>query len=222
MGFLATHPTRETAPARRSASASSEGDERELVAQARAGSVSAFELLVEKYERRAFRLAQNITRNREDAEDATQNALVQAFRNLSTFQGASSFYTWLARITINEALMGKRRRRVGVVSIDESDEGYLLHSVGIENRAFSPEQRCSQTELQDILAKTIRALGPGYRIVFQLRDVENLSTRETARVLSLSAAAVKSRLRRARSRVRRSLNKYLAVGRSQPRGGGFD
>lgn len=190
-----------------------EMDEQTLVAQAQAGSRIAFERLVEKYERRIFRLAQNITRNREDAEDVMQNALVKAFRKLSTFQGDSSFYTWLVRITVNEALMTLRRRRWNVVSVDESDESDgPVHRSDIEDWGPSPEQRYSQTELQEILAKTIGALGPGYRIVFQLRDIENLSTSETAQALSLSSTAVKSRLRRARLQLRRSLNRYFGPG----------
>lgn len=190
-----------------------EVDERELVSQAQAGSTIAFERLVEKYERRIFRLAQNITRNREDAEDVMQNALVKAFRKLWTFQGNSSFYTWLVRITVNEALMTLRRRRWNVLSIDDSEEpDEPVRQSEIEDWGPSPEQRYSQTELQEILTKTIGALGPGYRIVFQLRDIENLSTSETAQALSLSSTAVKSRLRRARLQLRRSLNRYFGLG----------
>jgi RNA polymerase sigma-70 factor, ECF subfamily len=214
MNFLATQETKETAFAR--APAFIEVDERELVAQAQAGSMSAFERLVEKYERRIFRLAQNITRNREDAEDVMQNALVKAFRKLSAFRGDSSFYTWLVSITVNEALMGVRRRRWNVVSMDDPDKSnYSLLRDEIEDWGPNPEQRYSQTELQEILGRTIGALSPGYRIVFQLRDIESFSTRETAQALSLSSTAVKSRLQRARLQLRKSLNRYFGANARQ-------
>src|SRR5580692_619055 len=97
-------------------------DEGALVAAAKAGEVSAFEELVNRYERRIFRLAMNITQNREDAQDATQDAFLKAYQHLDSFQGGSRFYTWLVRIAVNEALMRLRRRRPNVVSLDEPTE----------------------------------------------------------------------------------------------------
>jgi RNA polymerase sigma-70 factor, ECF subfamily len=210
MTFLAAHGMKETSLATPSASSFIETTEQELVAQARSGSTMAFEQLVEEYERRIFRLAQSITRNQEDAEDVMQNALVKAFRKLPTFRGDSSFYTWLVRITVNEALMGIRRRRWNEVSTDDSSEsdGFLPRDE-IEDWGPSPEQTYSQTELRDILATTIGALDSGYRSVFQLRHIEGFSTRETAQALSLSSTAVKTRLQRARLQLRRSLNRYF-------------
>ncbi|HUA00908.1 MAG TPA: sigma-70 family RNA polymerase sigma factor [Candidatus Aquilonibacter sp.] len=184
--------------------------EHELIAQAKAGSAEAFGRLIERYERRIFRLAQNITRNREDAEDVMQNALVKAFLHLQGFREDSRFYTWLVRITLNEALMGIRRRRGNEVSIDDSAEpdGPILRDE-LEDWGPSPEQNYSQRQMQTILTTTIRKLSPGDRIVFQLRDVEGLSTEETARALALSISAVKSRLQRARLRLRKSLSRYF-------------
>jgi len=187
-----------------------ETDEQQLIAQAKNGSTGAFGQLVERYERKVFRLARNITRNREDAEEVVQNALVQAFRNLSRFRGDSRFYTWLVRITVNEALMKVRRRRFNEMSLDDSletDDSLIPRQ--LEDWGPNPEQRYSQEELQSILTKTIGKLEPGYRTVFQLRDVEGLSTEETAQALALSSSAVKTRLRRARMRLRNSLNKYF-------------
>ena len=184
--------------------------ERELLSAARNGSTAAFEKLVERYERRIFRLAQNITHHREDAEDVMQNAFVQAFRNLRQFREDSRFYTWLVRITVNEALMKIRRRRVNEVSIDagiESEDDVIPRE--LQDWGPNPEQRCSQRELQRILATTISELEPGYRSVFQLRDVEGLSTEETAEALDLSISAVKTRLRRARLQLRDSLHKHF-------------
>jgi len=184
--------------------------EKELIEAAKAGCHSAFEDLVQKYEARVFRLAQRITHCREDAEEAMQNAFLQVVKNLSRFRGDSGFYTWLARITINEALMKLRQRRFIEVSIDnsaETDDGSVLRD--IEDWGPTPEQRYSQTELRSILAATIARLSIGYRTVFQLRDVEGFSTEETAELLGLTASAVKTRLRRARNQLRWLLNDYL-------------
>ena len=93
-----------------------------LVAQAKAGDVQAFEDLVNRYERKIFRLAMNITQNKEDAEDVMQEAFLKAYAHLKDFQGDSRFYTWLVRITVNEGLMRLRKRRPGVVSLDEKIE----------------------------------------------------------------------------------------------------
>jgi RNA polymerase sigma-70 factor (ECF subfamily) len=187
-----------------------EMNEDDLVAQAKAGSTAAFGRLVEKYERRIFRLAQHITRNREDAEDMMQNAFVKAYLNLPAFRGDSRFYIWLVRIAVNETLMGMRRRRGNEVSMDDSThvDGALIRDE-IEDWGPNPEQHYSQHELQTILSTTIRNLGPTDRLIFQLRDVEGFSTQETARALGFSISAVKSRVQRARLRLRKSLNKYF-------------
>ena len=94
-------------------------DEPVLVAAAKAGDIAAFETLVSRYERKIFRLTQNITQNREDAEDAMQEAFLKAYEHLSGFEGNSRFYTWLVRIAVNQALMKLRKRRPNVVSLDE-------------------------------------------------------------------------------------------------------
>lgn len=184
--------------------------EREIVVAAMGGCGDAFEKLVRKYEGRVFRLAQTIAHRREDAEEIMQNAFVQVFKNISRFRGDSSFYTWLARITINEALMKIRQRHFNEISIDdkpETDEGSLPHE--IEDSGPTPEQSYSQTELQNILAATIAKLPAGYRVVFRLRNVEGFSTEETAQMLGLTVCAAKTRLRRARNRLRNFLNEYF-------------
>jgi RNA polymerase sigma-70 factor (ECF subfamily) len=184
--------------------------ERALLAAARAGDASAFEALVTMYERKIFRLAMNITQNREDAEDVMQNAFLKAYEHLGGFQGESRFYTWLVRITVNEGLMRLRKRRPGQVSLDESiksDDDLMPRE--IQDWGPSPEQRFAQTELQEILRRVIAELHEDFRTVFVLRDVENLSTEETAQLLGLSIPAVKSRLLRARLKLRQKLNRYF-------------
>jgi len=182
-----------------------------LVNAARAGDVGAFEKLVRKYDRNVFRIAQHITQNREDAEDVVQDAFLKAFQKLGQFQGQSKFYTWLVRITVNEALMRLRRRRPErMVSLDEdvkTEEDSIPREVA--DWAPNPEQLYNQSELKEILAKTIQGLPAGFRTVFVLRDVEGLSTEETADALGLSVPAVKSRLLRARLQLRERLNKYF-------------
>jgi RNA polymerase sigma-70 factor (ECF subfamily) len=185
-------------------------DESALVAAAKAGDISAFETLVGRYERKIFRLTQNITQNREDAEDAMQEAFLKAFEHLQAFEGNSRFYTWLVRIAVNQALMKLRRRRPNVVSLDEEvDTGEDMLPREVEDWGPSPADR------YEILTKVIGELDPPFRIVFQLRDIEELSTEETAEALGLSIPAVKSRLLRARLKLRQTLNQYFRRGENQ-------
>ena len=182
-----------------------------LVERVRGGDVSAYDELVRKYDRQIFRIAQHITQNREDAEDVMQDAFLKAYEKLDQFQGNSKFYTWLVRIAVNESLMRLRKRRTGkMVSIDEdieTDEGSVPRDLA--DWAPDPEQNYGQAELAEILRKTIQGLPPGFRIVFVLRDVEGLSTEETAETLGLSVPAVKSRLLRARLQLRERLSRYF-------------
>jgi RNA polymerase sigma-70 factor, ECF subfamily len=182
-----------------------------LVDRVRKGDISAYDELVRKYDRQIFRIAQHITQNREDAEDVMQDAFLKAYEKLDQFQGNSKFYTWLVRIAVNESLMRLRKRRTGkMVSIDEdieTDEGSVPRDLA--DWAPDPEQNYTQSELAEILRKTIQGLPPGFRIVFVLRDVEGLSTEETAETLGLSVPAVKSRLLRARLQLRERLSRYF-------------
>jgi RNA polymerase sigma-70 factor (ECF subfamily) len=182
-----------------------------LVNAARGGDVGAFEQLVRKYDRNVFRIANHITQNREDAEDVVQDAFLKAFQNLGQFQGQSKFYTWLVRIAVNEALMRLRRRRPErMVSLDEDiNTGEDTIPREVADWSPNPEQLYNQGELREILQKTIQGLPPSFRTVFVLRDVEGLSTEETADALNLSIPAVKSRLLRARLQLRERLTKYF-------------
>ena len=186
-------------------------DELALVQAAKGGDVEAFEDLVRRYDRNVFRIAQHITQNREDAEDVVQDAFLKAYSNLHQFQGQSKFYTWLVRIAVNEALMKLRRRRPErTVSLDQDvqkEEDSMPREVA--DWSPNPEQQYNQAELRDILSKTIQGLPSGFRTVFVLRDVEGLSTEETAEVLGLTEGAVKARLFRARLKLREELTKYF-------------
>jgi RNA polymerase sigma-70 factor, ECF subfamily len=182
-----------------------------LVGRVKAGDVSAYEELVRMYDRRVFRIAQHITQNREDAEDVVQDAFLKAYQNLDRFKGDSKFYTWLVRIAVNEALMKLRKRRNSrVVSMDddvETEEGSMPREFA--DWSPNPEQLYGQDETAEILRKTIQGLPPTFRTVFVLRDVEGLSTEETAQMLDLSVPAVKSRLLRARLQLRERLAKFF-------------
>jgi len=196
--------------------AAEENAETGLVQAARAGDLEAFGQLVKLYDRNVFRIAQHITHNEEDAQDVVQEAFLKAYTNLEQFQGNSKFYTWLVRIAVNEALMKLRKRRNSkTVSLDEdveTEEGSMPREVA--DWSPNPEQIYGQTELGDILKKTIQGLSPAFRTVFVLRDVEGLSTEETAETLSLSVPAVKSRLLRARLQLRERLGKHFNARKS--------
>jgi RNA polymerase sigma-70 factor (ECF subfamily) len=182
-----------------------------LVERVRGGDVTAYDTLVRKYERQLFRIAQHITQNREDAEDVMQDAFLKAYEKLDQFQGNSKFYTWLVRIAVNESLMRLRKRRTGrVVSMDDeivTEEGSVPRDFA--DWAPNPEQNYNQAELAEILKKTVQGLPEGFRVVFVLRDVDGLSTEETAEALGLSVPAVKSRLLRARLQLRDRLTRYF-------------
>ncbi len=186
-------------------------DESQLVAQSREGDTTAFNELVRRYERKIFRLAQHITQNREDAEDVLQETFLKAYEHLDQFKGDAKFYTWIVRIAVNQALMKLRRRKTDrTVSIDETiDTGEDTVTREIAAWDEDPEQRFSRDELGGILDDAVQSLEPLYRSVFVLRDIEELSTEETAEALGLSIPAVKSRLLRARLQLREKLTRFF-------------
>ena len=193
-----------------SASPAGEFDEAPLVAKARAGDAGAFTELVTRYDGKIFRLARHITQSQEDAEDILQETFLRAYQHLGDFQGNSKFYTWLVRIAVNQSLMKLRKRRSDrSVSLDETfdtGEDTVTREIAVWD---NPEQNYSREEIREILEKAIESLPPIFRTVFALRDIEELSTEETAVVLNLSVPAVKSRLMRARLRLREKLTHYF-------------
>jgi RNA polymerase sigma-70 factor (ECF subfamily) len=186
-------------------------DETALVDSARKGDAVAFSELVSRYERKIFRLAKHITQNDEDAEDVLQEAFMKAYSHLEGFQGQSKFYTWLVRIAVNEALMKLRKRKSDkTVSLDEptdTGEDQIVREIAVWED--DPEQKYSRDELHGILDKAVESLRPAFRTVFVLRDIEELSTEETADALGISIPAVKSRLLRARLQLREKLTKFF-------------
>jgi len=192
------------------ASQAGEFEEAPLVAKARAGDAGAFTELVTRYDGKIFRLARHITQSQEDAEDILQETFLRAYQHLGDFQGNSKFYTWLVRIAVNQSLMKLRKRRSDrSVSLDETfdtGEDTVTREIAVWD---NPEQTYSREEIREILEKAIESLPPIFRTVFALRDIQELSTEETAVVLNLSVPAVKSRLMRARLRLREKLTHYF-------------
>jgi len=164
-----------------------------------------FAELIGPSQERVYRLALRITRNTEDAEDVQQETLLKVHRKLGQFEGRSRFTTWISRIAINEALMCLRKRRSAFnlpleESIQPVDDDVSRED--FQSPIEGPEAAYSRKELRDLLTQAMGQLRPAYRIVFLLRAVEQLSTSETAKVLQISASAVKARMRRARSELR--------------------
>lgn len=186
-------------------------DESALVARAQAGDPAAFTTLVEHYQRKIYRIGKNITQNNEDAEDVLQETFLKAYEHLSGFQGNSKFYTWIVRIAVNEALMKLRKRKGDrFVSLDEpieTGEEEVKREIAVWDD--NPEQRYSREEMQRILDEAVDDLKPDFRTVFLLRDIEELSTEETAEALGISVPAVKSRLLRARLALREKLTRQF-------------
>ena len=184
-------------------------DESLLVDKAKAGDQQAFTDLVGRYQRKIYRLAKNITRNDEDAEDVLQEAFLKAYEHLDSFEGHSKFYTWIVRIAVNEALMKLRKRRGDrEVSLDEPvglGEEEVKREIAVWED--NPEQRYSREEMQQILNEAVDSLKEDFRTVFVLRDIEEMSTEETAEALKISIPAVKSRLLRARLALREKLTR---------------
>ena len=186
-------------------------DDRELAVQAKQGDRAAFTELVNRYARNIFRLARHITKNDQDAEDVLQETFLKAYSRLEQFHGDSKFYTWLVRIGVNESLMKIRRRKDGrFVALDqeiETADGTLVKELpaGGEN----PEEHYGREEIREALSSAIDGLADAYKTVFVLRDVDGLSTEETAQALELSVPAVKSRLLRARLQLRDKLKRIL-------------
>lgn len=198
-------------------------DDSSLVGIAKQGDQVAFEILVERHKRTIFFRALRVTGNHEDAEDVVQQSFQKAFVHLNDFEGRSSFATWLTRIALNEALMLRRKcqkwRKVSMEEPNAEDEASC--AVEISDSGSDPEHRYSQQERQRLLFAAIEELRPGMRSALHICDLDERSIGETAQILGLSAAAVKSRINRARKVLRDKLNRPVEMaaraGRSSAR-----
>ena len=183
-----------------------------LVDYARAGDEAAIRTLVRRHNQRLFRAARSITGNDADAEDVVQVAYVKAFTHLDGFRGDAQLSTWLTRIAINEALARVRRRRptVGLDQVDlDGDGGARIIPFPMQNQPIDPETEMSRSEIRAILEQAVDALPAAFRTVFILRDVEGMSTEETAQQLAIRPETVKTRLFRARRLLRLAIEEQF-------------
>jgi len=188
-------------------------DDTALVQASRGGDVAAFEQLVKRYDAKLLRIAQKVTQNPEDAEEAVQEAFFKAYQKLEQFHGHATFSTWLVRIALNESFMKLRKQR-GILeqSIDSnvfSDTDGARLPFDVADWAPNPEAQYRATELREILVSSFQRLTSALKVVFVLRDIEEHSLRETSEILNLTETAVKTRLSRARLQLREDLSKYF-------------
>lgn len=175
----------------------------EIARRVVAGEAELFELLLRRYNQRLYRVVRGIVPDDAEAEDVLQDAWVRAFAHLATFRGEARFSTWLARIAAHEAFARAKRRRRFVGLEPEAEESLRASELA------DPERAAASLELRRVLERVVGAMPPGYRSVFMLREVEGLSTAETAACLELSEETVKVRLHRAKARLRTDLDTRL-------------
>ncbi|MFC1729195.1 RNA polymerase sigma factor [candidate division KSB1 bacterium] len=188
---------------------SAEIPESELIKNARQGDETALTEIVNRYSDRLYTLLVRMLRDKEEAEDALQETFITMIQKIGSFRGGSQLYTWLYRIASNTALMRLRKTRGYKVTVDEQAISERVHRGEITPLPLNPEEHLSNQELKEILDSAIDKLPPHFRAVFILRDVEQLSVKEAARILKISADNVKTRLRRARMQLRDYLAENL-------------
>jgi RNA polymerase sigma-70 factor, ECF subfamily len=195
-------------------------DDRPLVEQAKSGDFSAMESLLLKYERQVFGVARRIVQQHQDAEEVAQQTFLSAIEHLGEFREESLFRTWLLRIATNHALALLRKRAVRAgpsLDADGSDDTYegVPRPEYIAEWREAPEELASQRETRQYIDDALATLNEKYRVVFVLRDIEELSTRETADILGITVEAVKVRLLRARLMLRERLTRVFGDEKTQ-------
>jgi RNA polymerase sigma-70 factor, ECF subfamily len=185
-------------------------EETTLLIEAQAGDLAAFEQFVRVFERRVRGLLSRLLSDERDVEEATQDTFVQAWRNLSRFRGDAAAFTWLYRIAVNEALQRARRRRLETQPLEQELLDMLDYQQGAPGpRPRPPDQVADEHETQAFLLDRVRRLPIDFRAPLVLRDIEGWSNQEVADILDLSLAATKSRIHRARMRLREELEQWL-------------
>ena len=175
----------------------------EVVGRVKAGETALFEVIMRRYNQRLFRVARSILGNDGEAEDVTQDAYVRSYMHLDQFEGRAKFSTWLTKIAVHEALARARARRK-LVEID-AISGAGEQGMNLESNSPSPDQEVMTHTIKIVLEAAVERLPDTYRSVFMMRDVEGMSTSETAECLDLTEEAVKVRLHRARSLLRKHI-----------------
>lgn len=184
----------------------------ELISDFRAGDVSGFEELLNRYSPKVYSLALRLTKDSEDAEEVLQDVFVTVHRKIAGFEGKSSFSSWLYRVTVNASLMKLRKRRQESSTVHMEDVLHQVNECLSINLSDFPdaEQAAFRTQLLEVLDQAVRKLPDDYRAVFVLRDIDELSSRETGRILNLTIPAVKSRLHRSRLILRKRLQQFYS------------
>jgi RNA polymerase sigma-70 factor (ECF subfamily) len=178
----------------------------EIVRRIVGGDAALFEILMRRHNQRIYRAVRAVLRADDDAEDVMQQAYLNAYQHLHQFAGDAQFSTWLTRIAVNEAL-GRRRKRTRA-----RDQGTAEVDISlVESNTPDPEQEASNSELRDVMEREVAALPDAFRVVVVMRDVEGLSTAETATCLGISEDLVKQRLHRARAMLRENLYQRVGV-----------
>jgi RNA polymerase sigma-70 factor (ECF subfamily) len=177
----------------------------DVVSRVRAGDSAQFEILMRRHNQRMYRMARAILRVDDEVEDVLQQAYLSAYQHLDQFEGGSQFSTWLTRIVLNEALGRRRKQALRPLSGEET----MLTLV--DNKTPDPEQQAASSELRRVLEDEVTALPDDFRAVFMMRDIEALSTAETADCLGISEDLVKTRLHRARTMLRNNLYRRAGV-----------
>jgi RNA polymerase sigma-70 factor (ECF subfamily) len=183
-----------------------QSSDEELVRRVVDGDSALFEILMRRHNQRIYRAVRAVLRTDEDAEDVMQQAYLNAYQHLHQFAGDAQFSTWLTRIAVNEAL-GRRRKRARALDQGPEDVDITL----VESNTPDPEQTASHSELRDVMEREVAALPDTFRVVVVMRDVEGLSTSETAECLGISEDLVKQRLHRARTMLRDNLYERAGV-----------
>lgn len=194
--------------------ASGQPDEAALVAQARRGDERAVRAIIARNNQRLFRTARAVMRDDTEAEDIVQETYVRAFTRLDTFRAEASLSTWLTRIALNEAL-GRLRKRRPAASLDEfiaTESAASVTLPQLTGAVENPETATARLEMRRMLEDVVDRLPDAFRIVLVLRDIEGLSTEETAAQLSIRAETVKTRLHRARKLIRAELEERTRAG----------
>jgi RNA polymerase sigma-70 factor (ECF subfamily) len=182
----------------------------EVVDRVRRGETALFEILMRRHNQRVYRVARAVVKDEAEAEDVMQQAYINAFVHLKQFEDRSEFSTWLTRITVYEALARLRKRRSHQAAGSAGDGETLGNDMEkLTSSQPDPERQAYAAELGRILEAAVDALPENYRLVFMLREIEGLSTTETASGLELGEEAVKTRLHRARAMVRRTVTDRL-------------
>lgn len=186
----------------------------QIVERVLGGETALYELLMRRHNQKVYRVARSILRDDVEAEDVMQDAYVRAYQKLSSFEGRAKFSTWLTRIAVHEAI-ARSRKRSRFQSLDSADpsNGDVMNSA--ISLGPSPERQTYDRELSAVIEKAVLSLPDDYRLVFMLRDVEGMSTEETAQTLDLTQENVKVRLHRAHAKLRKEL--YAAVGATAAR-----